>query len=129
MIALHFLLVPDARDELKRLLPLVAVGVIVDASLSATGVFDVGDGVLVPLWLCALWVAFATTLNRSLAVFGRYRWLAALIGGIGVPFNYAVGAKLGAVAFPFDPVVTGIVLVAVWALLLPALYVMTQRSA
>lgn len=125
MLALHFILVDSAREEARRLLPIIAIGVGVDTLLSAMGIFDFG-AVLVPLWLMALWVAFAASLTRALGVFGRSRGLAALVGGLGVPFNYAVGAKMGAVALPMDPMVTGAVLIAIWAMLLPALYQITK---
>jgi hypothetical protein len=124
MIAIHFALVANPRRELVALAPIIATGVIVDASLSRTGVFDFG-GELVPLWLCLLWVAFATTLSRAMAPLGKYRWLTVLIGGIGVPFNYAVGAKMGAVALPLEPWITAVTLVSIWAILLPVLFVMS----
>ncbi|MDG1065752.1 MAG: DUF2878 domain-containing protein [Luminiphilus sp.] len=121
MLALHFILVNSAREEARRLLPVFAVGIGVDTLLSAIGIFDFGP-TLIPLWLMALWVAFAASLTRALGVFGRSSWLAALVGGIGVPFNYAVGAKMGAVTLPMDPILTGGVLIVIWAMLLPALY-------
>lgn len=126
MLALHFLLVQSARTELYNIAPVAAAGIATDTLLSAVGVFDFGDR-LVPLWLCLLWVAFATTLTRSLAVLGKYRLLAALVGGVGVPFNYAVGERLGAVSFPLEPTVTTVVLVSVWAALLPALYHLSRQ--
>ena len=121
MLSLHFILVHSAREEARRLLPVFAVGIGVDTLLSAIGIFDFGPA-LIPLWLMALWVAFAASLTRALGVFGRSPWLAALVGGIGVPFNYAVGAKMGAVNLPMDPILTGAVLITIWAMLLPALY-------
>ena len=127
MLTLHFTLVASARDEARRLLPIAAVGIGVDTLLSVIGIFDFGP-VLVPLWLMALWVAFAAALTRALGVFGRSRGLAALVGGIGVPFNYAVGAKMGAVALPMDPVVSGAVLIATWAILLPGLYQIAGKA-
>lgn len=121
MIALHFVLAASAVREFRSLLPIATLGIGIDALLSAVGVFDFGP-VLLPLWLMALWFAFATTLTRALAVFGRKRWVAAVVGSVGVPFNYVVGAKMGAVALPLSPVVTAVVLVSVWAVLLPVLY-------
>lgn len=129
MIALHFALVQSARTELFNIAPVAAAGIVTDTLLSTVGIFDFGDR-LVPLWLCLLWIAFATTLTRSLAILGKRKIIAALIGGIGVPFNYAVGERLGAVSFPLEPTVTTVVLVSVWAALLPALYhISSQRIA
>ncbi len=125
MIALHFALVPAPQTELRQLAPIVTLGVVVDALLSAAGVFDFG-ATLIPLWLCVLWIAFATTLNRALRILGQRPWLSALVGGVGVPFNYAAGATLGAVTLPQDPWVTMSVLVAVWAALLPGLYAIAR---
>ena len=122
MLCLHFILVRDALAEMRKILPLALLGIAVDALLSVSGVFDFGSGVMVPLWLVVLWLAFSTTLTRSLAIFARYRWLAALIGGIGVPFNYGVGAKLGAVSLPLGTGVTAAILVPLWLVLLPSLY-------
>lgn len=128
MIGLHFVLVADAGREARNLAPMIALGVIVDSLLSAVGVFDFG-GVLVPVWLCLLWVAFATTLTRALATFGRHPLVAAVIGGIGVPANYAVGARLGAVDLPLEPFMTAAVLISVWAALLPGLYALAKPAA
>lgn len=122
LLGLHFLLVANAPAELRRIAPIALVGIAVDTLLSVGGVFDFGPGIVLPSWLVMLWLAFATTLNRSLALLGRYRWVAAVIGGIVVPANYAVGARLGAVEFPLSPAVTALALVMIWALLLPMLY-------
>jgi hypothetical protein len=127
MLGLHFALVAHPLVEARRLAPIALAGIVVDSALSAVGIFDFGPGVIIPPWLALLWVAFATTLNRSLAFLGRYGWIAAAVGGITVPFNYAVGAKLGAVAFGLSPMLTAAVLVAVWAMLLPNLYRLARQ--
>ena len=46
-----------------------------------------------------------------------------------MPFNYMVGAGLGAVSLPYGNTVTVAILVAVWAVLLPLLYRISQRMA
>jgi len=94
---------------------------VTDAILTALGVFNFGD-VFIPLWLIALWFAFATTLQRALAVFGRKLWIAALIGAVAVPLNYGAGAKMGAVDLPLGTGTTATSLIVVWFFLLPSLY-------
>lgn len=127
MLALHFVLVANPLAEARRLAPIALAGIVVDSLLSLVGVFDFGPGVIIPAWLALLWVAFATTLSRSLSFLGRHVWLAAAVGGIAVPFNYAVGARLGAVDFGLSPVITAVALIAVWAALLPNLYRLARQ--
>jgi hypothetical protein len=122
MILLHLALSRDLKSELFQLSAVALVGITVDASLSAGGFYLFEDGVLVPLWLCCLWLAFATTLRRSLAFFGPRPALTALAGAVVLPFNYLVGARLGAVEFGHALPLTFVVVGLVWALLLPLLY-------
>ena len=121
LIGLHFLLASAPRKELYNLTPIIAVGVAVDALLSAVGVFDFGS-TLIPMWLIVLWIAFATTITRAFAFFEQRPLMAAGVGALGVPFNYAIGAKLGAVNLPLEPMFTAVVLICVWGLLFPSLF-------
>ena len=122
LIALHIALVPNRGKELRQLAAVGAVGIGVDAFLSASGVFIFPHGELIPLWLCGLWLAFATTFTRSLAFLANKPLLAVLAGAIVVPFNYGVGARLGAVEFGYSLPVSFGTMAVVWAVLLPSLY-------
>ena len=128
-LALHFYLVSDRGLEFRRLLPVALTGIAVDVMLTVLGVFDFSVATLVPLWLIILWWVFAAAVYRSFAKIGQSLWLAAVLGVIAVPFNYMVGAGLGAVSLPYGNTVTVAILVAVWAVLLPLLYRISQRMA
>lgn len=126
-LALHFALVDDRIAELRRLWPIAAIGIAVDVVLTLAGVFVFEAVFIVPMWLVALWWVFAAALYRSFAKIGQSLWLAAVLGGIAVPLNYRVGAGLGAVSLPYGELMSLTVLVAVWSLLLPLLYWVSQR--
>ncbi len=128
-LALHFALVADRIGEFRRLLPIALIGIAVDVVLTLTGVFVFDAAFIVPLWLVVLWWVFAAALYRSFAKIGQSLWLAAVLGGIAVPFNYRVGAELGAVSLPYGDMISIAVLVAVWSLLLPLLYRVSQRHS
>ena len=127
-LTLHFFLVEDRGAEARRLLPIAAAGITVDVLLTLAGVFDFGVATIVPLWLIVLWVV-AAAMYRSFAKIGQSLWLAAILGGVAVPFNYMVGAGLGAVSLPLGTTVSAVVLVAVWVALLPILYRISHRMA
>ena len=126
-LALHFYLVSDRSLEFRRLLPIAMVGIGVDVVLTLTGVFDFDSATIVPLWLILLWWVFAAALYRSFAKIGQSMWLAAVLGGIAVPFNYMVGAGLGAVSLPLGEMLSIAILVAIWIFLLPLLYRISHR--
>ena len=128
-LALHFYLVSDRVLEFRRLLPVAMIGIGVDVMLTLIGVFDFDSATIVPLWLIVLWWVFAAALYRSFAKIGQSMWLAAVLGGIAVPFNYMVGAGLGAVSLPLGEMLSGAVLVAIWIGLLPLLYRISHRMA
>lgn len=122
MIALHLFLVRNTRRELLLMSSVAAIGIGADAILHITGVYQFAGNALVPLWLCGLWLAFATTLTRSLAFLGQRPWLAALAGAVALPLNYWAGQRLGAVTFGYSLPVTLVIVALTWGILLPALY-------
>jgi hypothetical protein len=54
----------------------------------------------IPLWMIALWLAFACTLNVSLRWLQCKPLLAAVLGGIFGPLAYLGVAQLGAISLP-----------------------------
>lgn len=127
MIALHLWLVRDVWRELLILSTIASIGIAVDASLSYGDFFQFSNGALVPLWLCCLWLAFATTMTRSLAWLGPHPLWAALAGAVVIPLNYWAGQRLGAVDFPQPLALTLVVMGTTWALLLPVMYRLAAR--
>lgn len=113
--------------ELSKLLPLIAIGISIDVLLTALGIFQFNTGgLLIPAWLMVLWVAFSTTLFLSLQMIGRYKMLAALCGALVIPFNYAIGERLGAVSFGDAYLVALLSMSAVWIIALPLLYMIAE---
>ena len=77
---------------------------------------------LLPFWMCTLWIAFSTTLTRSLSFISYRPILAIILGALIVPLNYGVGERVGAVEFGLDTQNTFLTLSIIWAVLLPSLY-------
>jgi len=110
-----------------RLVPLVlAIGLLADSAWIALGWLDYSapwpSPDFAPAWIVAIWLAFALTLNHSLAFLKRRHALASLLGAIGGPLAYWLAAEgFGAVHFD-APVLTVLIGLGIaWALLVPVL--------
>jgi hypothetical protein len=91
------------RAKLRGIAALACVGFfgsIVDTLQLALGLVTYSGwapfGLLAPLWIAALWIAFATTFDSSLAWIAHRRWVCAALGAAGAPLSYLGGAQAGA---------------------------------
>jgi hypothetical protein len=109
------------------LIPLVlAIGLLADSAWIAFGWLDYSapwpSGHLAPGWILGIWMAFALTLNHSLAFLKRRYALAALLGGIGGPLAYwSASHGFGAVHFVAATSTVLCGLCVGWALIAPVL--------
>lgn len=130
IVAVHLARANNLRSESMLVLLTAALGTAWDSGLMIAGLFTFHNGVvvsgLVPVWIIAMWVLFATTLNVSMTwMKGRYL-LAALFGAIGGPAAYYAGHRLGAVDFN-DTSMTMIAVAVGWSVIMPTLMLLTTR--
>lgn len=99
----------ESLSRAKAMAVVTLVGVAVDSCQMLAGliVFDQtgGDpwaepiaGLIVPVWMIALWLNFSIVLRPLLSFFRQRLLLAALLGGIGGVVAYRGGAELGALS-------------------------------
>lgn len=129
LLVLHFWWVKDRLTESLIVVSCTLIGVCVDSVLTLTGwfVFTPEASVLpIPLWLVGIWIGFAATFRHALAYFfARPVWAIAL-AAVGAPLTYVAAARLGAVALPYGPVWTALVLLVVWTALMGMFVWITQ---
>ena len=114
-----------AKHDLQLIAISLATGLVFDTALQLLNLAQFAatnskplEG-LQPWWMAFMWMAFACTLNHSMAWLGRLRWfLSALVSGVFGYLSYAGAAKLGGlqIASGYAPIV---VLFGFWALFLP----------
>lgn len=75
---------------------------------------------LVPIWILALWAAFASTLNVSLSWLKERYFIAMLFGAAGGPIAYLGAEKIGAVNLNGN--IAYIALSIGWAVITPLLF-------
>jgi hypothetical protein len=130
VVALHLATARRAAPELCLVLSAMAIGLVVDSLLLATGWLQYSVGVLLPglapYWIVAMWALFATTLNVSMGWMRGRTVLAVLMGAIGGPLSYLAGEKLGAIELT-QPVHALAALAVAWAIAMPALMWLASR--
>src|SRR5512147_876045 len=125
LVLIHLYLAPRPVQEPRLILLTGIFGFAVDTLQASAGLYafartSAAPG-LCPLWMMALWMIFATTLNASMSwLAGRYR-LAAVLGAICGPVSYVAGARLGAIEFPAHAGLSLAVIAVVWACVMPSL--------
>ena len=130
IVAVHLLRATNLRSESLLVLLTAAIGTAWDSGLMLAGLFTFNGGIvvsgLIPIWMIAMWVIFATTLNVSMTwMKGRYL-LAAVFGAIGGPLAYYAGHRLGAVDFN-NTSMTMIAVAVGWSVIMPTLMLLTTR--
>jgi hypothetical protein len=121
----------ERRSDLLLVLSALLAGIMLDGTLASVGVLHYASpGALLPtpVWILAVWAAFAMTINHSLAFLrGRVEW-AIVLGAIGGPLAYLGAARgFGAVVFT-TPAWHAVALLALgWAIALPSLALLAQR--
>lgn len=121
--------------ELRLVAAALGFAVLLDGGLAATGMLDYAAATVAfpalgaPLWILALWCAFALTLTQSLRWLQPRPWLGVLFGAIGAPLAY-LGAARGFNAMVFmPPTWPAVVLLAIgWAIAIPALMSISRWS-
>ena len=126
----HLLRSEDRQGELRLLVTAAAIGFVWESALVATGLLEYASGQLLPgiapVWIVAMWVLFATTLNVGMRWLRGNMMVAAVAGAIGGPLAFVAGGGAGAVNL-VDPVVSLIVIGIGWSMLLPLLVFCAMR--
>jgi hypothetical protein len=127
-LALH----PERWRELTLITAVGVLGTVVDSLKATTGLLSYregypGIGWLCPLWITAMWLNFATTINGALSwLKGKYI-LAALLGAVAGPLNYLAGARMGAIDLNLALVPTFLILAVVWGIVIPFVFWIGER--
>jgi hypothetical protein len=123
---------PRPLAEIKLAAIAAMVGLVVDTAYIRTGLLAYpAPGpwqAVAPIWILALWIGFALSLNHSLAWLKGRPMGAALMGGIAGPFSFWFGAtSWKAAEFVAPTPLVLAVLAFVWALIIPALVAVAER--
>ncbi len=127
LLSAHLAAGPRRGVELKRLLGVAVFGLTLEFAALSLGLHRfVGPG-LVPLWVVALWLLFAATLNSSFAWLADRPALAALLGAVAGPLSFKAGVGLGAGRYLASPASASALLALQWGLALPGAFYLSRR--
>ena len=106
------------------------MGAVWDSALVTAGLLEYPSGNFLtgfaPFWIITMWMLLATTLNVSLRWLRKRTIFAAVLGCFFGPLAFYAGSEFGGVIF-VDQIVGLIVLALGWAVIMPALSVLSAR--
>lgn len=130
IVILHIWRAQYRLRELQLLIVIGLLGYLWESVLRMQGVLVYADGTgsseFAPVWMAALWINFAATLNLSLRWFQSHKWLAAVSAAIAGPLAYFAGERLGAIGMP-DFWLAMVALSLGWAVLFPLALTLAQH--
>ena len=97
LAVLAWLLLPPSHRVYA--LVLAASGALLDALWALTGLIAFTGESLMPLWMVALWLMFATVWTQLARTTTLPGWLLTLLAAVGGPVAYLIGERLGAITF------------------------------
>jgi len=133
VLGVHLARSPDRGSEALLLAVALSVGLLAENAMTVAGLYSAAPwpfpGPVAPLWLPAMWVNFATTVNVSLRGLAPYPLVAALLGAVAGPAAYYAGEALGAVRFG-APAWRGLAALAIlWGAAIPGFFALARRLA
>lgn len=117
--------------EIGLFVGVIILGFFIEAAFIALGAITfIGTplfGFGPPLWILAMWLAFATLPHGCLGWL-RGKWvLQIILGGLTGPLSYLAGGKLGGATL-HEPVLTSLAIIGIgWAIALPVIFWMAGR--
>lgn len=117
--------------DVRALMIVVPIGFMLDSAFAVSGWLHYSQQWPIagaPLWIGAIWAAFALTLNHSLRFLAGRPWLGAILGAVGGPCAYTAARALGAVSFTVPDAMALSVLSVSWAIVLPATVEFNRRT-
>ncbi|MBT0586685.1 DUF2878 domain-containing protein [Alteromonas oceanisediminis] len=131
LLAVHFVCVPDKRNEIKIVGLTVFLGVISDSLLTYVGLFEFnGQQILagfIPVWLIVLWAGLGATLLHSFSAVFHRPVLMPLIFSTLAPVSYFAGERLGAVSIEWPLIPSYLTMAGVWLVVSLSLRILYQK--
>lgn len=120
--------------DLRLMGAAAAIGLLLDSAWIWSGLVVFATPLpfawLAPIWIMVLWLAFALTLNHSMASLQGHPWIAAALGAVGGPLAYYIAAHAWQAANVNEPAWPAYLALGVaWGIVTPLLLAMASHLA
>jgi hypothetical protein len=132
-IAFHIWRAHSPKQEFSLLFKVLLYGIATDTLIMYLGLLDFRDAwpspLLSPIWMWALWLLVASTLNGSMSWLRGKPALGSVLGAICGPLSYEAGVRMGAASWGSGGQILGFCLIAlVWAVAMPLFFYWDRTS-
>ena len=124
-IAVHLVITKSKMDEILFIISTGLIGMFVDSAFHISGIIIYKSSIsntIAPLWIIAMWLGFAATVNHSMSWLDRKYIHGLVLGLVFGPLSYVTGEKFGAISFGDDRFAALAILALAWGIVGPGLY-------
>ena len=124
-IAVHLVITKSKMDEVLFIISTSLIGMFVDSAFHISGIIIYKSSIsntIAPLWIIAMWLGFAATVNHSMSWLDRKYIHGFVLGLVFGPLSYVTGEKFGAISFGDDRFAALAILAFAWGIVVPGLY-------
>ena len=129
-IAIHFMITKYKSNEILFVISTGLIGMFVDSAFHISGIIIYKaslSNTIAPLWIIAMWLGFAATVNHSMSWLNKRYIYGFVLGLVFGPLSYVTGEKFGAVTFGGNRFTALAILALAWGIVVPSLYYLNDR--
>ena len=128
----HYLFITKDLNEFKFIILVGLIGTFFDSLFIVFDIFNYSSSFalitfIVPTWITAMWVGFATTINHSLKWINNNYYLAFIMGFIFGPLSYLTGEKFDAIQFNASIGLSLTILAFSWGLIMLFILILNKK--
>ena len=129
-IALHLMITKFKTNEILFIISTGMIGMFVDSAFHISGIIFYKSSIsntIAPLWIIAMWLGFAATVNHSMSWLDKKYIYGLALGLVFGPLSYVTGEKFGAITFAENRFTSLTILAFAWGIVVPSLYYLNDR--
>lgn len=129
-LLIHFIVNGLKQSDVRIITIVGLIGIMIDSAFNMTTIIiynGTNSNIFPPLWIIAMWIGFAATMNYSMSWLKNNYKIGFLVGSIFGPLSYITGHKFNAITINYSDSNPIFSLSISWALAVPIIFYINDK--